>query len=273
MNLAFPALAVFLLVLPGVLLSYAYRRGFFQRSPVSFSSAANEATRSVLFALLLHTGFLVFLDGVFKASVDYQAALLLLTGNANPSTAAGQAALHAIAGRPLAVAAYLIATNGAGLLLGYALHVTVRRTRSDLRWDVLRFKNNWHYLFTGEALAFSIPQRERSYAAIREMMEERIDFVFVSALVEQSGESFLYWGLLSDFFFDASGGLERIVLEAARRRLLQSDRVTGEIGTVPPSDRRFYEIRGEYFILPYAHIRNLNLEYYNARITKAEEGA
>lgn len=42
MGLAFPALVVLLLLLPGVLLSYAYRRGFFRRTPVTLGPIRNE---------------------------------------------------------------------------------------------------------------------------------------------------------------------------------------------------------------------------------------
>ena len=262
MNLAFPALAIFLLVLPGTLLSYAYRRGFFQRSPVSFSTVSNEVARSVLFALLLHGIGLPVAEGVTQAEVDYEAVLLLLTGDASPNTAEGRAAVRAVARHPGRITVYLLSINLTGLLLGYALHWAVRRTRADLRWDVLRFKNNWHYLFTGEALAFSIPQRERSYAAIREMLAEGVDFVFVSAVVEQAGEASLYWGALSDFYFDAAGRLDRIVLEEAQRRALRADRSAGEAGGIPAEDERFYGIRGNFLVLPYAQIKNLNLEYF-----------
>ena len=261
MDFAFPALVVFLLVLPGVLLSYAYRRGFFQRSPVSFSTLSSEVARSVLFALLLHTGALLAL-GRLGADVDYGAALLLLAGQAGPATAEGRDALRAVAGYPGPIAAYVLLTNLAGLLVGYALHWAVRRTRSDLRWDVLRFKNTWHYLFTGEALAFGIPQRERSYEKIRRVLDEGVDLVFVSAVVEQAGAPFLYWGVLSDFYFDAAGRLDRIVLEEPQRRPLGADKAAGEADVAPPLDARFYQIRGDYLVLPYAHIKNLNLEYF-----------
>ena len=267
MDFAFPALVVFVLVLPGVLLSYAYRRGFFQRSPVSFNTLSSEVARSVLFALLLHTGALLVLGGLSGADVDYEAALLLLAGHAGPATAEGRAALQAVAHHPGPIAAYVLLTNLAGILLGYTLHAAVRHTRSDLRWDVLRFKNTWHYLFTGEALAFGIPQRERSYEKIRRLLDEGVDLVFVSAVVEQAGEPFLYWGVLSDFYFDVAGRLDRIVLEEAQRRPLRADRAVGEDDVVPPLDARFYQIRGDYLVLPYAHIKNLNLEYYNALVT------
>ena len=224
MNLAFSALAVFLLVLPGALLSYAYRRGFFQRSPVSFSTVSNEVSRSVLFALLLHGVGLPLAETLTPVQVEYEAALLLLTSNAGPETAEGRAAVQAVARHPGRISTYLLLINLSGLLLGYLLHWVVRARRADLRWDVLRFKNNWHYLFTGEALVFSIPQRRRNYSAIEEVLEEPVEFAFVSAVVEQAGEAFLYWSAFSDFYFDAAGQLDRIVLEEAQRRTLRAGR-------------------------------------------------
>jgi len=153
---------------------------------------------------------------------------------------------------------YLIATNGAALVVGGTLHGIVRFCQLDLRWERLRFNNEWHYLFSGEAWLYETDQATD------------IDFVFVSVVVEQGDDSILYWGLLSDYVFDRTGALDKIVLTDAQRRFLggESDRdrepseeETQEID-LPLSSDRYYSIRGEYFVIEYEGVQTLNVEYY-----------
>ncbi|WP_457653826.1 hypothetical protein [Rhodocaloribacter sp.] len=146
--------------------------------------------------------------------------------------------------------------------LGYGAHWIVRKYRLDLRWDALRFDNDWYYLFTGESRAFDIPEKERTRERLRALFEEeQIVYVFIAAVVEQAGSAFLYWGILSDFFFDPAGKLDRIILQSAQRRSLARDRKE-EDTRLPYESEVFYPIRGHYFVLPFANIRNLNVEYY-----------
>jgi hypothetical protein len=262
MNLAFPALLVFLLILPGLLLSYAYRKGFSWRSPVSFSSIPNEITRGVLLAIPLHLVGILLVEKGFGRSVDYGAVLILLLGQAHPESGEGMRALRAVSETPFAIALYFFLLSFGSMGLGYGAHWIVRKHRLDLRWDALRFDNDWYYLFTGEARAFSIPQEERTRERLRTLFEEeQIVYVFIAAVVEQAGSAFLYWGILSDFFFDATGKLDRIILQSAQRRPLSRDR-KGEGSKLPLVSEAFYSIRGHYFVLPFSNVRNLNIEYY-----------
>ena len=54
MNVALPALAVLLLILPGILITYTYRKGFSWRSPIRLGSLQNELGLGIVFALSLH---------------------------------------------------------------------------------------------------------------------------------------------------------------------------------------------------------------------------
>lgn len=267
MNIAFPALVVFLLLLPGVLLSYSYRRGFFQRSPVTLNPIREEISRGVVWALFIHPVALYVL-GLFGKTPDATALLGLVLKQAPASLAVANEdhLLHWVA--------YLVGINLVALLVGAGAHTFVRRRYLDLRYDWLRFNNEWHYLFSGEARIFAIDQLERDFESIQAFIEsDDLDFVFVSVVIEQGDGPILYWGTLSDFFFDANGVLESIVLEDAQRRRLNSeeDDVDSDAAT-PVNDDRFYPIRGNYLVIRYADVKTLNLEYLRIELPEEETG-
>ena len=274
MNLAFPALFVLLLLLPGILLSYSYRRGFFRRSPITLGPIKDEIGRGIVLAVLVHLVALSlsWLCGGWVPRTDVFLAVFADVGDVTPETAAEEF---------MAGLWYLAAINGAALVVGLIGHGIVRYWELDLKRERLRFNNEWHYLFSGEARKFP---RER---------EADVDFVFVSVVVEQGEDSILYWGLLSYYFFDRTGTLDKIVLTDAQRRFLtpesdrepessdngetdssdegesnpSGDRETEDVN-LPLSSDRYYSIRGEYFVIEYEGVQTLNVEYYEVHEEK-----
>lgn len=266
MNIAFPALIVLLLLLPGVLLSYWYRRGFFQRSPVTLNPIRDEVGRGIVLAIFVHPAALSVL-WCFGSTLDTQALLSLLlkrTPLSNETVSEGLL-LHWFV--------YLVGVNAAAIGVGIFLHSVVRGLHLDLRYDRLRFSNEWHYLFSGEARVFTADQSERDFASIRQFIDsDDIDFIFVSVVIEQGGGPILYWGDLTDFFFDTNGALESIVLQSAQRRRFNSDEDRQEGGAATPvDDERFYPIRGDYLVIRYADVKTLNLEYLRIAASDDED--
>ena len=253
MNLAFPALFVLLLLLPGILLSYSYRRGFFRRSPITLGPIKDEIGRGIVLAVFVHLVALClsWLGGGWVPKVEAFLAVFADIGEVTPDTTAEEITSGFW---------YLITTNAAALVVGLVGHSIVRYWELDLQWERLRFNNEWHYLFSGEARKFP---RERKAG---------VDFVFVSVVVEQGEDSILYWGFLSYYFFDRAGTLDKIVLTDAQRRFLhaESDRNPDESDEpeadatpdLPPESDRYYSIRGEYFVIEYEGVQTLNVEYY-----------
>lgn len=292
MGLAFPALVVLLLLLPGVLLSYAYRRGFFRRTPVTLGPIRNEIGPGIVWALALHSIFLPLLYWGFGWQPDLQ-FFFGLADVADKAEAASPPERPAV----IQLFWYLVGTDAFALLAGWGVHGVVRKGRLDLRYDWLRFSNEWYYLFSGEARIFQSPQPDRDVRSIREFFDtDDLDLVFVSVVVDQGNGPVLYWGVLADYFFDADGRLEKIILEDAQRRDLSNDdkslradtepageeKVVGEEEKtakeeprpMPPDDQRFYPIRGHFLIIRYQDVVNLNIEYL--RLTEASgdtEGA
>jgi len=149
--------------------------------------------------------------------------------------------------------------------------------RLDLKYETLRFSNIWHYLLTGEVLNFEKSELKRANP------RSPIDGVFLTAVIEQGGENFLYRGIVKDFWFDSrSGDLEGVQLMLADRRELSADTPdTSALETDPETDRRedsddtpiartdldnrYHRIRGDFFVIKYPQAKNINLLYFRLK--------
>jgi hypothetical protein len=91
----------------------------------------------------------------------------------------------------------------------------------------------WHHLFEGARLPGGRPP----------------DLVVISAVIEEAGQPLVLVGVLTDYFLDAEGRLERLVLAAVSRCDL-----TGVPQPGSPVD-------GDYLVLRYAHVLSLSVRY------------
>jgi hypothetical protein len=92
-----------------------------------------------------------------------------------------------------------------------------------------------------------------------------IDGVYLSAAVDQGPESLLYRGVVTDFWFDRNGNLDRILLTLAHRRRLSEDKEmpsNGDTSSTTLPDERYYDIEGDYFLLRYSETKTINLDYF-----------
>lgn len=256
MNIAFPALLIALLILPGAIFRYAYARGSWGwTSPISFRSISDELAYSAVFAVGLH--FLwQGVSRLFGYSADFYSLVALLSGSFGIHGERYERAIRSIADHPTAIAIYFLSLACGSAVAGRATHRLVRSTHLDLRTQIFRFKNEWHYLLTGEVLSFkevSLKQRE-------------VDGVYLSAVVDHSKDTYLYRGIVEDWSFDQDGRLETVSLSFTHRRLLSQDRSqahTEPAGEEIPPDARYYKIHGDLFVLRYSEIKTLNLDYFS----------
>lgn len=92
----------------------------------------------------------------------------------------------------------------------------------------------------------------------------------ISAIVEVAKEGVLYVGVLDDFFFDADGKLDRLILQGVARRPLSADKSKNE--TDAEVANRFYEIDGDSFVLRYEDVKTLNVQYVKLTADDAKVG-
>jgi hypothetical protein len=250
-NIAFPALLIVVILLPGLLFRLWYRKGAWEY-PIHVETFAEQVFKGIVAAAILHALWIAGARYVLGETVDLGAVLVLLTGATGD---AQSAAIAATLSAPVKIFSYFLTIYVASPILGRLLHDLVRSGRWDLRIPGLRFDNDWHYVLTGEFLRF--PENREPSTPID------VDLVQVSVVVEMGGESYLITGRLQEFFLDREGKLDRLVLADSYRRSISKDRGEGELQQALSKDsKRFYKIEGNYFVVPYAEVKNINIGYW-----------
>ena len=263
MNIAFPALLIFLLLLPGILYRYSYARGpWGWENPTSIRTVSDEIAYSAIVAVGFHVSWMLAAS-TLGFRVDLASLFAFLSGNFGKDSVLLQPSVRAITEHRAAVLSYFLSLYASVAALGYGAHALVRWRQFDLRWSMLRFENDWYYRLRGEVLGFG--ENEPSL--------HLPDGVYASAVVEQGTETYLYWGILEDWALDGEGDLDRLYLTVAHRRRLRDDRASetqddADLGHGP--DERFYEIRGDALVLRYADVRTLNLDYFWVDVTEED---
>lgn len=128
-------------------------------------------------------------------------------------------------------------------ILGYRLKQLIRKYKLDRKYKLLRYKNEWHYLVTGEILDFPNVPGEAS----------TVDFVWVDLLVQTTEGTIIYTGVLSDYVLSKENGLDRIYLGEVVRRYLSDD---------GNKKRKEYAMPGNFMVFPFGNVINMNLTYY-----------
>jgi hypothetical protein len=253
MNVALPALIVFLLLLPGFIARSRFKRA--ERISLDYSPFGQIVTEAMLWNCVFHPLWLLASAWLFGRTLQPLLLLELLS-----SDSASQAkAIQGIAVQFSWICAYFLSLYiGAWVVPnGFRLMITrFRLDRANAGWFVpwLRFNQApWYYLLSG--------------ADFDE--EQQPDLIAVSAIVNVAGQAVLFTGILDNFFVDANGSLDRLILEQVMRRPLSADKPDG--ATTAEELKRFYVVEGDYFVLRYSEAITLNIEYI--RMDKVMEEA
>ncbi len=267
MDIAFSALLVLLLYLPGPLFLYTYfgRLSKNRDLPITFPSFTGKTTVSLVVALLIQvlgyflaTKSAIYLD---TPSPNINAVFVLLSG-VGANTPSYSIALHSITDHFFSVAGYIALTLIVPVVAGYQLHKLVRRKEWDTRFRWLRFSNEWHYLLSGEVLTF--PEYASEDANEDENEKVEIDGTVVTALIDVSGTAYLYVGVLVQYWFDRNDNLDALWLRSVFRRKLTHDR-NHEIMEKPcgteDTNGAFYPINGDFVVIKFSNVINLNVMF------------
>ena len=251
MNVALPTLVIFLLVLPGFVFRNRFKRA--ERTALDYAPFGRVVAEAVLWAALLH-GLWLYGAWLFRGQ-SFRLDLLLALLSANNSLQAAtidassrQAANLAEYFGSLLVASYVVPA-------GLRAFITWQRLDRLGHWlaPLARFNDApWYYLLTGADFS----------------KDKLPDLIKVAAIVDVAGQAVLYQGFLEDFYFTPDGGLDRLVLQGVSRRPMIND-VTEPISVVDTDstapDEWFYPVDGDYFVLRYAEVITLNIQYITLR--------
>lgn len=241
MNIAFPALLVFLILLPGFIFRSRYKRA--ERTSLDYSPFGQVVAEAVLWALAAHVIWLSLSYAIFTRSVDPKALLSLLI--AAPKE---QADAIEIVGREFNwIGLYFSSLFAASFTVSAAARMAISKYQLDRQghrfFSLFRFHHApWYYLLSGADFDDA----------------SKPDLIVVSAIVNVAGSAVLYVGIVEEFFVNADGGLDRLVLREVMRRPIERDK---ESEDADASTSRFYLIDGDYFVLRYEETITLNVQY------------
>jgi len=254
LNLAFPVLLVFIIALPGVIFRYYYRKGGWP-APLSVRPLTEEIAYGLLLSLLFHSIWILLSDlAGYNVRVDY--ALMLLSNNFGKDQLYYAKSIQSITAFSHLIFIYFISLYLISAFLGFMCHTLVRKFGLDRRFpELFKFNNDWYYLFSGEYLDFNGED------------SSEIMGVYITVVVQLGDENYLYRGILSNYFFDKQGQLDRIVLEYAHRRKLSDDHTISDAQSLS-EEHRYYMVRGNYLTIRYPEIKTLNVDYIRFKTTE-----
>lgn len=251
MEFAVSAIFLLILLLPGFILQTAYTKGFWRwNSPTSNRSLTEQVPVGIVFATVLHAAW-ISLAAVFGFAIDFGAVFMLLTGNYGHDDVHFDRAIAQLTNNPSRIFLYFATLDLVAAAVGYVSHFAVRQLRLDRRTRMLRFNNHWFYLLSGEIAQFQELTN----------IEEDIDGILLTTVIHHSEADYLYRGLLTDFFFDKEGNLDRVYLTLSERRRLSDDRKDQEVES-SAAEERYYDIEGDYLVLKYSEMTTINVDYF-----------
>lgn len=248
MNVAFPAVLLFLLLSPGILFHSHYQRR--EVRAADMSPFGQTVISVVLWGVVFDS--LTIAIAVLWLGYEFHLGLLvrlLLDGrlaNGDPGLSILFARLDSHPTEPLTffLGANLIAVASA---LGW--RAAVHYLKLDHPWFPLhqsvRGQAPWDLLFRGIDVSDSTP-----------------DAVVVAALVPLKDATLLYAGLLVDYELTEKGELDRIMIANAARRYLKDDAEASETERMSSKDiERFYPIEGDCLVLRSSEFTTLNIKF------------
>lgn len=253
MNIALATLVLLILLYPGFLFRRFYYTAEFSKEYFK-QTLTDLIFASILPGFIIHIiGYNLFIKGHF--TIDIQTLGTLLSGSTDASRVT--TSFTAIDQHASLIIKYFTGISIIAIVSGLAIKQVVRRLKLDRRFTLFRFQNEWHYVFSGEMLDFpNIPGTAES-----------VDFKYVDILMRSDEGTVIYMGVLAHYTLNKEGGIDRIYLSDVSRRYLKDDEAPGP----GKQDNRYYDLPGEFFIVPYHLVLNMHITYYRVNLTPETE--
>lgn len=238
MNIAFPAFFLLALVLPGFIFLSSFSRS---ENTKLDHRAFDSSSASALFIAAFLNAVWVYLASSFGKPVDFELIIKLITGAKLSDTDTSQ-----LASSVPEVWQYFVSIFFSSWLLGNLFQVAVTYL-FPYKDSFFAFDTPWYYELKGFL-----------------SKEKDAQLIELSCLCDNKDGSYLYYGILVDFYLDTNGQLDRLVLSNVyRRKMSDDDEDSNGAGHAKPKefDQRYYKVRGDRLILKYNEISNINIEY------------
>jgi hypothetical protein len=254
-SIALSTLVLFFLLIPGI----AFRRFYISEE---FSGEYFKETFFGVFISTILPSLVFHFIWFFSAKLIGQNVNLYVLADIISQEPNNTSFLN-IQDNSLKILLYNISMFGIAGLSGYFFKNIVRNKKWDRNYKFFRFQNSWHYILKGEF--FDFPRAEIN---LEVDTVEDIEFVFVDAITDLNGETFLYDGILVDYELSNLGGLETISITNAQRRKLSDDSRISKKGNKKSNHSKYYPIVGHILVLKYDELKNINFSYLTLDILK-----
>ena len=265
-NIAFTSLLFLLLALPGYIFLASYFSHEFTRQVLQ-RSWTDDLAKAIIFSLPFHLAGILLMAGlqhlhIIHHSLNIESVFRLLAGEFSTTGSDYNYKFSEILDRlyrsKTHLLAYYVFLLAAAFASGHLIRWIVWEYELDVHLPkIFAFRNEWIYSILGRVQLDGVPSKDI--------------IVWVDALTdeptEETGKTRLYRGLVAAFTTDEKGALRDLIITAARRSKFR--RVDG--------NAEFFWQRiepGDYFLIKYSEIKNLNITYRSARepVLVSEEG-
>lgn len=277
MNFLFGALLIFILLLPGVLFRIGYlsdpNRKMFK------SSFSEELLFSLVPTLLIQIPAYLFVNSFLWNVNENKFYLLFINSDKVLLNNVNSIEIFCFF-------AYTVIVNVAAVYMGAAARRFVLNRHLDFKYPILKIHNAWETYFEGFIL-----DRPDTPGTSKQIVHKWLDI-----LTDSRDGDIIYSGYLQDYVVTRDEKLDRLYLTAVRRRLFKNDPTGSNPGSDslsspenedlnninydPPSaelettateidkelNNRYYFMPGDYFMIPGAQIKNINITYFSEEV-------
>lgn len=143
---------------------------------------------------------------------------------------------------------FTLVLNAFAFISAIFLHWLVRRMEWHIDYKLLRFKNQWYYVFNGDILKYK-KYRALNVINPNESKNGDVMMAYADILVSEAGATQLYSGIVVDYDLDLNdnGSLDKIYLMDAHRHKRN------------PHEKK--AIPGQIFVILNSNILNINLTF------------
>ncbi|MFG0324723.1 hypothetical protein ACF8EF_20705 [Pseudomonas sp. zjy_15] len=236
MEIALPAIIIFLLVSPGFIFRAQFKRA--ERETFDYSPFGRVVGQAFLWTVVLHILWLIITWWLLNSTIDIKILMRLLSSTHQESS------FDAVSKDVIRITSYFLSLY----LFCWAVPPLLRKSiikyrldRKDYWFSWLRMDAPWYYLLQGADLT------------------KKPDVIAISAIVNVGDKPILYYGVLVDYIVDRHNGeLNRLILSGAFRWELEK---FDKANTTQDKMMISEPIDGNYLVISYDETITLNIKY------------
>lgn len=254
-NVALTTLVILLFATPGYIARSAYFSDRFS-SAVLPRNLMDDIARAVFYSLPFHAigmGVVHHLGNFGTGNdIDFPILFRLLSGDYGKDSEFLPAIIQNVYFNLHKIGGYFVGTSFFAFFTGRFLRHQVWQREWDVKYPaVFGYQNKWVYTLFG---------RGKNVDGGGNVL-----FSYIDAIVELGEKTRIYRGVIYEFTTDESGTLRDIVLIEALRGKFHEDSEAGKT--------TFYweQIPGDFFVLKYSEIRNMNITYVTTSSSQSSQ--